>query len=226
MLTPPTSPNLAPRRSRNTTTPSPPPTLTTSSYSSSSSSSLSSSTSSSEAPPLFVTDYFEVRKSPKGGYGAFATKDIEKDIVIMSEAPLFRAMFMEVFLKFEALPKDLRDEYKTLVGWKELSNHEILAIFKTNRFETSEGRGGIFLKSSRFNHACHPYATCTYLYDVSQDRLIVTSLFPIAKDQEITISYSKCTEHLYPNYGFYCDCPGCPSADKVKKDTAYFKGPN
>ena len=93
-------------------------------------------------------------------------------------------------------------------------------------FETFEGKSGIFLKSSRFNHACHPFATCTYSYDLSQGRLIVKSLFPIAKGQEITISYCKDAKTLYDNYGFYCDCKACPPPAKAKSEAAFFKGPN
>jgi hypothetical protein len=99
-----------------------------------SSSSSSSTSRSSEAEPLFVTDFFEVRKSPKGGYGAFATKDIEKDTVIIAEDPLFRATYLEVFYKYEALPAEKRDEYRSLFGWKGVSDHQVLAIFKTNRY--------------------------------------------------------------------------------------------
>jgi hypothetical protein len=51
----------------------------------------------------------------------------------MSEEPLFRAAFMEVFIEFEQLPADKRAEYRTLFGWQGVSNNEILAIFKTNR---------------------------------------------------------------------------------------------
>jgi hypothetical protein len=138
MLTPPVSPNLAPLRRRNTITPSPPPTLTPSSSSSSSStsSSFKSSTTSYEVPPLFTTDYFEVRKSSKGGYGAFAIKDIEKSTVIVAEEPLFQATYGEVFYKYESLPIEKRAEYRSLVGWKGTSDFEILAIFRTNRFVT------------------------------------------------------------------------------------------
>jgi hypothetical protein len=137
LLTPPSSPNLASRRGGNTNTPSPPPTLTPSSSSSSSASFSSSISRSPEAPPLFIVDFFEVRKSPKGGYGAFAIKDIEKGTVIMSEEPLFRANYLEVFYKYEALPAEKRDEYRTLFGWKGVSDHHILAIFKTNRYVTT-----------------------------------------------------------------------------------------
>jgi hypothetical protein len=112
-------------------TPTPPPRVIPSS---SHSSSFSSTSSTSESTPLFTTDFFEVRKSPKGGYGAFATKDLEKDTIIMSEEPLFRAAFMDVFIEFEKLPADKRAEYRTLFGWKGVSDNQILAIFKTNRY--------------------------------------------------------------------------------------------
>ncbi|PMD51111.1 uncharacterized protein K444DRAFT_480926, partial [Hyaloscypha bicolor E] len=117
---------------------------------------------------------------------------------------------IEVFYKYEALSLEEREEYRSLFGWKGVSEYQVLAIFKTNRFETSDGKGGIFLKSSRFNHACHPFSTCTYKYNSAQDRLIVKSLSPIAKGEEITISYCDAPSTLYDNYGFYCDCKACP----------------
>lgn len=221
LLTPPASPpNLALRRGRHFKTPSPPPTFIPSS-----SSSFSSTSTISEPTPLFTTDFFEVRKSPKGGYGAFATKDIEKDTIIMSEEPLFRAALMEVFIEFENLPADKRAEYRTLFGWQGVSDDEILAIFKTNRFETTEGKGGIFLKSSRFNHACHPFSTCTYSYNKVQGRLITITLQPIQKGEEITISYCGTPSTLYENYGFYCDCQACPPPAKAKAEADFYRGP-
>jgi hypothetical protein len=87
-----------------------------------------------------------------------------------------------------------------------------------------EGKAGIFLKSSRFNHACKPYATCSYRYDPIQDRLIVTTTCKIKKGQEITISYTSCPSNLFENYGFYCDCPGCPPAREVIATAKYFRG--
>jgi hypothetical protein len=41
---------------------------------------------------------------------------------------------MEVFQKYEALSASQREEYRSLYGWKGISDHQILAIFKTNRF--------------------------------------------------------------------------------------------
>lgn len=83
--------------------------------------------------PLFITPFFEVRKSPKGGYGAFATKDIEVGTVIMSEKPLFRATFGEVFYEYEQLTFPQKVEYRSLHGWSALAKNRVLSIFKTNR---------------------------------------------------------------------------------------------
>lgn len=85
------------------------------------------------------------------------------------------------------------------------------------RFETGNGRGGIFLKSSRFNHACHPHSTCTYCWDEDTNKLTFTTLMDVKKGQEITISYTSKPKTLWVNYGFNCDCPKCqPEKDAEK----------
>jgi len=78
-----------------------------------------------------------------------------------------------------------------------------------SRFETGKGVGGIFLKSSRFNHACHPHATCTYGWDEPTNTLTFTTLMEVKKGEEITISYTNKPRTLHENYGFDCDCPRC-----------------
>ncbi|RDL31091.1 uncharacterized protein BP5553_09880 [Venustampulla echinocandica] len=182
----------------------------------------SSSTSSTEPPvpapggPLFATMYFEVRESPKGGLGAFAVQDIEEDTVIMAEEPLFKATFVEVFYEFEKLSKEKRGEYLSLYAWSGIERHKVLAIFSTNRFTISNAQCGIFLKSSRFNHACHPYATCSYRWDEEKNQMVTRSVMSIKKGQEITIAYSRNPSALHFNYGFWCDCPGCPEPKKAK----------
>ncbi|CZT44676.1 uncharacterized protein RSE6_04876 [Rhynchosporium secalis] len=203
--------------------------------SSSSSSSPLIGVSSTAAPPiettyssphsLFCTEYFEVRRSKKGGYGAFARKDIEKGTVVMTEKSLFRANFLEVFFELEKLTKEQRREYRTLHGHMALSDSRELAIYKTNRFETSGSKGGIFIKSSRFNHACHPWATCSYRYDESIDTLIFTACNPIKRGEEITISYTSNPSQLMDNYGFYCDCPKCPGPKIAANQAKRLRGP-
>lgn len=46
----------------------------------------------------------------------------------------------------------------------------------------------------------------------------------IKKGEEITISYDPEPKHLPGNYGFYCDCPGCPSIKAAKAMEAYLAG--
>ena len=117
------------------------PTLTLSSSSTSKFPNPSSSSSPSEQeaknPPLFTNEHFEVNLSAKGGYGAFATKNITAGTVIMSEKPLFKANFCEVFLQYEQLTPKQREEYLTLHGWDGISTNKILSIFVTNRYLNS-----------------------------------------------------------------------------------------
>lgn len=86
-----------------------------------------------DIPPLLTTEYFDVRLSNKGGYGAFASKDIKKNTVIMTEKPLFRSTFPDVFIELEKLKRKERREYRTLHGFKGISPVLDIAIFKTNR---------------------------------------------------------------------------------------------
>lgn len=58
----------------------------------------------------------------------------------MSEEPLFRAAYIEVFYKYEALSLEEREEYRSLFGWKGVSEYQVLAIFKTNRYVAIEFR--------------------------------------------------------------------------------------
>ncbi|KIN02350.1 hypothetical protein OIDMADRAFT_98589, partial [Oidiodendron maius Zn] len=116
---------------------------------------------------------------------------------------------VEVFHHFEQLSREQRNEYMKLHAHREFGTHKILSIFKTNRFEVHCSEGGIFLKCSRLNHACHPWANCTYEV-IERKCLKVTALFDIAKGQELTISYTTIPRDLPRDYGFYCDCPSCP----------------
>lgn len=48
--------------------------------------------------------------------------------------------------------------------------------------------------------------------------MIFTGTEAIKKDQELTISYASIPNSLYENYGFFCDCPGCPPSDAAYRD--------
>ncbi|RKF54148.1 SET domain-containing protein 5 [Golovinomyces cichoracearum] len=157
---------------------------------------------------LFNTEFFQVRKTLHKGYGAFASRNIDEGTIIMAEKPLMKAEVMTVYYEYEKLTKQQQNEFRSLAGWKILGPMPI-AIFKTNRFEITRTIGGIFVRCSRFNHACHPYANCTYAYEKAEDSLVITSIKKIFKGDEITISYTNVPSTLPENYGFSCDCPNC-----------------
>jgi hypothetical protein len=94
-----------------------------------------STTSSEYEPPLFtVAPYFEVRKSPKGGYGAFASEDIPRDTEILSEKALVQASSSDVRRHFSKLSADNQEAYLKLASFDDLDSDRIIAIFKTNRW--------------------------------------------------------------------------------------------
>jgi hypothetical protein len=181
--------------------------------------------------PKITTEYFEVRESAKGGLGAFAIKDIEEGTVLLEELPLFKGDFGNIYDEYQKFTEKQTAEYLSLHAWKGSSRGDtetITCIFATNRyvfvclfnhctysncyfvsFRLTEFDDGIFLKCSRFNHSCHPYASCTYNYNEETDKLKISALRDISIGEEITISYSRDPSSLYENYGFHCDCFGC-----------------
>ncbi|PQE32606.1 SET domain protein [Rutstroemia sp. NJR-2017a WRK4] len=165
----------------------------------------------------FETEFFKVRKSPKGGLGCFAVKDIPKGTVIHSEKPLFECSLVGVHYAFEQLTPEQREEYLNLYYYRGLVNHKVIAIYQTNRFYMNGSTSGIFPKSSRFNHACPGFRNCTYDLNKKTREMVFTTIAEVARGQELTISYCIVPNDLYRNYGFFCDCPGCPPPEQAMK---------
>ncbi|KAI9640377.1 hypothetical protein NHQ30_011122 [Ciborinia camelliae] len=175
-----------------------------------------------DQPPVqidrFENEFFDVKTSPKGGLGCFARTDIPCGTMIHSEEPLFICSVLQVHYHFEQLTAEQQAAYLNLHCWQGLASHKIVAIFQTNRFHINGGKAGIFLNSSRFNHACPGYRTCSYSYDKDIKKMVFTTILDITKGQELTIAYATVPNDLYQNYGFFCDCPGCPSKDDQYKN--------
>ncbi|KAG0645592.1 Zinc finger MYND domain-containing 1 [Hyphodiscus hymeniophilus] len=188
------------------------------SSSDSSSSSISPSSSSSSisipatSPPSFFNEHLAILPSPKGGLGAFAIRDIPAYTTIIAEKPLFKVYsFEEVPWRYDDLSKEQKKAYDSLHYWVRIDKDRVFGIFKTNRFEL-KGSSGIFSTCSRFNHACHPHSTCTYSWDMEEQRMKVSTLRDIVAGTELTISYmgySVNRKLLKQNYGFDCDCSSC-----------------
>ncbi|KAM3084067.1 hypothetical protein ACMFMF_001423 [Clarireedia jacksonii] len=169
-------------------------------------------------PLQFESEFFEVRKSPKGGFGCFAVKDIPVRTIIHSEKPLFECSMVGVHYAFEQLTPEQREEYLSLYYYRGLTNHKVVAIYQTNRFYMTGATSGIFPKSSRFNHACLGFRNCTYELNKETREMVFTTIQDVVKGQELTISYCSVPNDLYRNYGFFCDCPGCPPVDQAMRE--------
>ncbi|KAA8570085.1 hypothetical protein EYC84_002419 [Monilinia fructicola] len=171
-----------------------------------------------ERVSLYKNEFFEVKTSPKGGLGCFALTDIKGGTEIHSEEPLFISSILQVYYNFEQLTPKQQADYLDLHCWHGLASHKILAIFQTNRFHISGAKCGIFLNSSRFNHACPGFRNCSYTFDKKLNKMVFTTRGDVQKGHELTIAYAWVPNDLYQNYGFFCDCPGCPSWDFQYKE--------
>jgi hypothetical protein len=84
--------------------------------------------------PLHTVDpYFQVRRSPKGGYGAFALQDIPPYTEILSEHALLQATSSDILQYFERLSEKDKEVFMLLASFDKLDWNKVVAIYKTNR---------------------------------------------------------------------------------------------
>lgn len=87
-----------------------------------------------EGLPLhIVSPYFEVKRSAKGGYGAFAIQDITAYTDILFEHALLQATSFDILEHFDNLSADDKERFLRLASFDELDSNKVIAIFKTNR---------------------------------------------------------------------------------------------
>ena len=68
-----------------------------------------------DKPPLHsYQHYYEIRPSAKGGFGAFAVRDIEKDQLILLEKPFLRSTPFTILRDVYDLPKEAKQFFMTL----------------------------------------------------------------------------------------------------------------
>ncbi|GKU03112.1 set protein 5 [Fusarium langsethiae] len=170
---------------------------------------------------IFENEYFQVKRSPLAGWGAFAVRELKEGDQILVEKPLFTATNLTLFDEFANLSKPLRD-----VAYSLHANSNLKAgypveslIWKTNAFSTANpltgyyrDEAGLFPIASRFNHACEPMNSVNWYYHYTDGTLEMTvQAKSIEAGQELTISYDALSPvALYDRYGFQCSCGGCP----------------
>ncbi|KAH7027611.1 uncharacterized protein B0I36DRAFT_364791 [Microdochium trichocladiopsis] len=102
-----------------------------------------------QPPPLF-----EVRPSPLGGSGVFATRDLSFGTRLLAEEALFYADRTTLYEEVDKLSPEARRMFDDLHSFRRThGTDDIAARFWTNCFHTPLG-SGIFPLSARFNHAC------------------------------------------------------------------------
>ncbi|PMB70665.1 SET domain-containing protein 5 [Beauveria bassiana] len=181
----------------------------------------SASSSSSSVEP------FAVRPSPTGGMGAFATRALLPNEVILEETPLFTSTRGDSI--FKAFGRASRKKQKEAMKLHASSHFKpgtpyLQAVWDTNSFATSSSEAGLFPLAARFNHACEPANNVHYAYDAGRRQMrfwVAPEGGGVAEGQELTICYGrgKTPDLLYRWYGFRCGCGACEGVSEQEMDS-------
>ncbi|KAK8075204.1 hypothetical protein PG997_009867 [Apiospora hydei] len=171
------------------------------------------------SPEHYRNKFFEIRKSPLAGYGAFARKDLRWGQQILVEPELFHADHVTLYDEFDKLTVGSQQAFKRMAAHCPYAGFDaVTSIFRTNSFNVGGGQAGIFLVAARFNHSCSPRNTVSYKFDEDGDhgkrRIIFTMTQDVAAGTELTITYASCREELYSQWGFVCGCGCVPLSDE------------
>ena len=192
--------------------------------------------------PLFSI-YTSASPGLQNGKGAFATRDIRRGDLILSEKPIISIPDIDnapVPLKhiyIEAAVQNLSPTH--LDNYLSLHNSHnncscflrpLSGIFSTNSFGVS-GSAGICLRASRFNHSCSPNARFTFNSNTGDLRIYALGTIP--RGEEIFIAYISTNDllsrGLYRSprrsrqatlrnmYHFTCQCSVCSLSEAESK---------
>jgi hypothetical protein len=177
----------------------------------------------------------------QNGKGAFATRDIQRGDLVLSERPIFciitnapeplRRIYIEAAVR-DLSPANL-DSYLSLQNSHNKCScfpNPLLGIYGTNSFNVADDDSGICLRASRFNHSCSPNAR--YSFNSNTGELRIYALGTIPRGEEIFIAYIS-NRRLYGSprrsrqttlrnwYHFTCACSVCslPEAESKMSDT-------
>ena len=172
----------------------------------------------------------------QNGKGVFATRDIQKGDLVLSEKPIFSipnsAIGPRRQTAIEAAVRKLSpthlDNYLSLHNSHNkcsCSFRPLPGIFNTNVFGVSDSgvpSGGICLKASRFNHSCSPNARFTFNSNTGDLRIYALCTIPCG--EELFVGYIDHSLLGKPLYGsprrtrqaalrhhlhFTCECSAC-----------------
>ncbi|KAA1131792.1 hypothetical protein PGTUg99_025587 [Puccinia graminis f. sp. tritici] len=183
-------------------------------------------------------DTIEVVDMPeKGGKGAVAARDIQvgEDVALMRPValvPLGHAVWSTSFGQsvrrqtIDHLPLRTRAEVARLHGEGRNEDQFISNLIDVNTFNSEISKfnplGAVMVDASRLNHACRP--NVVYTLDSRTQTLRMRAFKPIAKGEELTISYRSLEmtgktrrESLKDDYGFDCTCSHCQMSSDLQE---------
>ncbi|CAN8101255.1 unnamed protein product [Discula destructiva] len=169
-----------------------------------------------QVPPnrAFSNEWFKIDKSPLGGYGIFALKDIAAYSHILLERPFLRVRSCDdLQTKYEKLGWEEKLVYDGLHGFSEREDNELNKRFNANSFFIPGG-AGILAIATNFNHACYLKRNVQYYWDNFRKFMVFTADTDVAEGQELLISYGNVRWRLKQKFGFLCQCGGCEGADE------------
>ncbi|KAI1465413.1 uncharacterized protein F4812DRAFT_438619 [Daldinia caldariorum] len=171
-------------------------------------------------PESYANQYFEIKKSRLGGYGAFAKTDLKCGQLILAEQPALKANPITLYQDIAELAPELRAAFYRMHGHKRSPEHDKRqAIFLTNAFVVRESSIVYFI-AARFNHACGQVRSVNYHTTPNNNIMEFRMAKDVSAGTELTISYGPLPPaNLYLMWGFRCACGGCkPLTDaQVKK---------
>jgi hypothetical protein len=166
---------------------------------------------------------FELQPSPGKGWGAFATRRIERGAMILRETPLFVIRKLcqdireeDVQLAFYQLTPHEKQQFLCLRDNSSKSFTSMSKALAENSFAISinpliPGVFGLFLLLSRFNHSCVPNAKVP---ECGEEIIAIFATKDIAAGEEITFCYDtifECRTRLdrRQRLRFVCECKAC-----------------
>ena len=167
------------------------------------------------------------------GKGSFASRDIQRGDLILSEKPIFSMptggpaplMCSAMEIAVGNLSPTHLDGYLSLQNSHDTCScfpNPLLGLFGTNAIATTDGNGGVCLGASRFNHSCSPNARFSFNSNTGDLRIYAVGTIP--RGEEIFVGYIDHSLLGKPLYGsprrlrqaalhthlhFTCECSAC-----------------
>ncbi|KAM3155585.1 hypothetical protein ABEW05_003935 [Botrytis cinerea] len=186
---------------------------------------------------------------PGKGLGLIATVDIPRGTRILSESALILGPKLPgenlrtcLWKQWSTLSRQQREDYTSFGHMGPCTNdtERLCAIYNTNclplegtcilepgntdRSQKRHKRGGLFPDACRINHACDRNAGTHWIE--SSQKIAVTALKDISKDEEITINYLGLNKprrarraSLQKHFGFDCSCGLCSLSSRGSKNS-------